>query len=191
MRGFSHPHYSFPLAFCLGVCQYIDMICINCFHAKTAVTNSRAHQKAASIWRRRRCERCRAVFTTYELPTLDAAPIVTKANTSDQTRHTRPFNLGKLTISIARSFHHDKTRADFSSLDLAKTVEQQLIINCPNPSTEDIAALTHQTLKAFDPIAALQYAAQHQLITTTRRPGRPATFSRTCDDQPSQPSSSQ
>ena len=40
---------------------------------------------------------------------------------------------------------------------------------------DDIAAITHSTLKAYDPMAALQYAAQHELITMKRRPGRPST----------------
>ena len=145
------------------------MICINCFHEKTTVTNSRQHKKHPSVWRRRKCSKCQTVFTTYETPSLDGKLII------DHDKNTRPFNLGKLTISIAKSFQHNPEEADFSSLHLAQTIEERLIIEIREPSVDDITAMTHATLKAYDPIAALQYAAQHELIITKRRPGRPST----------------
>ena len=144
------------------------MICINCFHAKTNVTNSRPHKKSPSIWRRRSCQACQAVFTTYERPSLDEQPVLRRDNVSV------PFNIGKLTVSIARSFQHNKQSADYSSYLLAQTIETKLLIHGKNLSTDDIAAITHDTLKQFDPIAALQYAAQHDLLTLKRRPGRPS-----------------
>jgi hypothetical protein len=60
------------------------------------------------------------------------------------------------------------------------------------PSIDDIAAITHTVLKAYDPMAALQYAAQHRLITTKRRPGRPSTaYAQPLRDPSSRPSPSQ
>lgn len=145
------------------------MICINCFHEKTNVINSRQHKKRSSTWRRRACRNCGAVFTTYETPSLDGRLIL------NHTEHTQPFNIGKLTISIAKSFQHDTQSANFASFSLAQTVEERLLANVREPSVDDIAAITHSTLKAYDPMAALQYAAQHELITMKRRPGRPST----------------
>lgn len=144
------------------------MICINCFHAKTSTANSRKHKKQPTTWRRRHCERCGLVFTTYERPSLDDVAILQHDSS------TTPFNLGKLTTSIARSFHHDKQAADHYSLLLAQTVEIKLIMHGKSLSADDIAALAHETLKHFDPVAAVQYAAQHDLMTLRKRPGRPA-----------------
>lgn len=145
------------------------MICINCFHEKTSVTNSRQHKKRPAVWRRRKCDSCGTVFTTYETPSLDGRLII------DHEQQTKPFNLGKLTISIAKSFQHNPLTAEFASYSLAQTVEERLIIEVKQPSIDDIAAVTHSVLKTYDPMAALQYAAQHELITTKPRRGRPST----------------
>ena len=96
------------------------MICINCFHVKTKVVNSRPHTKP-SVWRRRKCNRCQAVFTTYEKPSLDDRPILQNNSQADV------FNIGRLIISISRSFQHDTKAAKYASLHLAETVESKLI----------------------------------------------------------------
>ncbi len=152
------------------------MICINCFHGKTKVTNSRPHKKQSGTWRRRQCESCRHLFTTYEKPALDESIKVLYPGTTKQTTATANFSLSKLTLSIAASFMHDSVARQLHSLSLAETVEQQLINQVGQPSSDDIAATTHQVLKRFDELAALQYAAGHGLVEATRSPhrGRPS-----------------
>ncbi len=150
------------------------MICVNCFHGKTKVTNSRPHKKAAGTWRRRQClnQACGTTFTTYEKPALDDSVSVHYGN--DGTAKAA-FSLSKLTLSIAGSFTHDPVARQLHSLPLAETVEQLLISQVRQPSADDIAATTHQVLKRFDELAALQYAAGHGLVAATRnRRGRPS-----------------
>lgn len=152
------------------------MICINCFHGKTKVTNSRAHKKQSGTWRRRQCESCRHTFTTYEKPALDESIQVyyphgdSKVGTSKA-----PFSLSKLTLSIAASFSHDNIARQLHSLNLAETVEQLLITQTAQPSADDVAATAHLVLKRFDELAALQYAASHGLVEAIRsKRGRPS-----------------
>ncbi len=167
-------HLRFPLAFLIAVCQYIDMICVNCFHGKTKVTNSRSHKKKSGTWRRRQCESCGNVFTTYEKPALDESVTIHYSGTNNS-GVSAPFSLSKLTLSIAASFSHDQVARQLHSLPLAETVEQLLITEVRQPSADDITATTHQVLKRFDELAALQYAAAHGLVETTRRRrGRPS-----------------
>ena len=152
------------------------MICVNCFHGKTKVTNSRPHKKAAGTWRRRQClnTACSITFTTYEKPALDESIAVHYRNGNDS-KTSAPFSLSKLTLSIAASFTHDSVARQLHSLPLAETVEQLLISQVKQPSADDIAATTHQVLKRFDELAALQYAAGHGLVEATRsRRGRPS-----------------
>lgn len=144
------------------------MICINCFHEKTRVTNSRQHKKHPSVWRRRKCEKCQTVFTTKELPAAENLQILQRDKSNS------PFNIGKLVISIGRSFQHNKRLADQYSYDLALTVQEILITQARHPSIDEVSVITHRVLKRFDQMAALQYAAQHDLITHRKRPGRPA-----------------
>lgn len=150
------------------------MICVNCFHGKTKVTNSRPHKKQSETWRRRQCESCRTIFTTYEKPALDEG-VAVHYPTGSKKGVTAPFSLSKLTLSIAASFTHDNAARQLNSLPLAETVEQQLISQVTQPSADDIAAVTHAVLKRFDELAALQYAAAHGLVEATRvRRGRPS-----------------
>lgn len=145
------------------------MICINCFYSRTTVTNSRSAKKTSEVWRRRRCPRCETLFTTYERLSLEQIDIYRSTQ-----KDTTPFSLSKLMLSIATACSHDTTLRERHSLSLAQTVEQLLIRESRAPSTDDIAAVTHQVLQRFDALAALQYAAQHELITSTRQRGRPS-----------------
>jgi transcriptional regulator NrdR family protein len=145
------------------------MFCINCFHPSTAVSNSRPNKKQPQIWRRRTCPKCQIVFTTYERPSLaDNKPV----SLPDGSRDT--FNLGKLILSIASAFSHAPKEASYNSLWLAQTVEDTLSTERQVITPEDIEATTHQVLKKFDELAAIQYAAKHHLISSTRKRGRPS-----------------
>src|SRR6187402_2380194 len=114
-------HLCFPLVFLIAVCQYVDMFCINCFHKSTNVTSSRQNKKQPVIWRRRQCDHCGTVFTTYERPSLaDNKPVILSSGKTDV------FNLGKLILSIAKAFTHAPHEAEYNALWLAQTVEDIL-----------------------------------------------------------------
>ncbi|HMH70394.1 MAG TPA: hypothetical protein VK502_03260 [Candidatus Saccharimonadales bacterium] len=145
------------------------MFCINCFHKNTAVTNSRPLKKHPVVWRRRRCPECGTLFTTYERPSLaDNKPVLLtdgKAAT---------FNLGKLIVSIAKAFSHAPAQIDENVLWLAQTTEDTLSTSKQTITPKIIADTAYSILKRFDELAAVQYAAQHQLISSVRRRGRPS-----------------
>lgn len=145
------------------------MFCVNCFHPTTSVVNSRPNKNQSSVWRRRKCPHCDTTFTTYERPALAENKKVHLADGKDE-----KFNLGKLTLSIAKAFSHAPKEAQYHSLYLAQTVEDTLSSQREALTPDDIAATTHQILKRYDEMAAMQYAIQHTLITSTRRRGRPS-----------------
>lgn len=145
------------------------MFCINCFHTNTSVVNSRPNKKQPQVWRRRNCSNCHTTFTTYERPSLaDNKPITLPDGSTDT------FNLGKLILSITKAFTHSPVDAEYNALWLAQTVEDVLSTERQTITPEDIEATAHQVLKKFDELAAVQYAAQHQLISSTRKRGRPS-----------------
>lgn len=162
--------YGFPLAILIGICQYIDMFCINCFHPTTNVTNSRGKKKHALVWRRRHCPNCGHTFTTHEKPSLEDNQKVHLPSGK-----VASFNIGHLILSIAKAFTHSEKMAKNHSLALAETVEEKLSTQKQIITPEEIAAVTHAVLRQFDELAALQYAAQHDLITSIRKRGRPST----------------
>jgi transcriptional repressor NrdR len=158
------------------------MFCINCFHPTTRVANSRPHKKRPSVWRRRTCPKCQTTFTTYERPSLAENRMITLPS-----GEAGLFNLGRLVISIASAFTHQPDDAKYHSLWLAQTVEDILSTEYPTITPDDIAAVTHQTLKQFDELAAIQYGARHGLIASTRKRGRPSLSERArrSDESPS------
>jgi transcriptional repressor NrdR len=147
----------------------MDMFCINCFHKNTAVINTRAKKKQPLIWRRRKCPACGSVFTTHERPSLAENKKVSLEGST-----TEEFNIGKLILSIAGAFTHAPKSSQYDALWLAQTVEDTLSTQSKTLTPEDIAATTHHVLKKFDELAAVQYAARHQLIISTKRRGRPS-----------------
>lgn len=136
---------------------------------KTKVVNSRTSKKSPVVWRRRQGVHSGDTFTTYERPSLaDNKSILLPDGTEDR------FNLGRLIISIAESFSHDRHAARYDCLWLAQTVEDALSVSPEALTPSTIARTTHTVLKRFDEIAAVQYAARHRLITTVRKRGRPS-----------------
>lgn len=135
----------------------------------TKVVNSRAHKKLPIVWRRRQGIESGVTFTTYERPSLAENKQVICPNGQKDT-----FNLGKLLLSIATAFSHNQKSAQYDSLWLAQTVEDTLSIDPDKLTPHKIATVTYETLQRFDELAAIQYGAQHQLVTSVRRRGRPS-----------------
>lgn len=145
------------------------MFCINCLNPSTNVTNSRPNKKSPQIWRRRLCPICGVVFTTYERPSLSENKKVSLTNGTNE-----EFNIGQLILSISRAFTHAPLEAQKNSLWIAQTAEDTLSISQEELTPRHIATTTYQVLKRYDELAAMQYAAQHQLISSLRRRGRPS-----------------
>ena len=159
---------------------------------KTRVSNSRPHKKQSQVWRRRQCPQCETIFTTYERPASDDLIVTNNvATTCEQ------FNIGKLTLSIARAAQHDQKQAEYDSFALASTIELELLSlaatrSVPNKkdpiqlriSSADIARTAHTVLRRFDELTGMQYAMQHKLVTSVRRRGRPSTIATTDGESP-------
>jgi transcriptional repressor NrdR len=145
------------------------MFCINCFHKNTNVVNSRPQKKHPQVWRRRKCPECDTIFTTHERPSLADNKLIDLPSGKQDT-----FNLGKLILSIAKAYTHAPEEAEYNVFWLAQRVEELLSTEREIITPDDIEAATHTVLKHFDELAAMQYAAQHHLISSVRKRGRPS-----------------
>lgn len=145
------------------------MICINSLNESTKVINSRASRRTPVVWRRREGVRSGTTFTTYERPALaENKKLILLDNKRDI------FNLGRLILSIAAAFTHDKKKAQYDSLWIAQTIEDKLSMSPGDLTPTLIAHTTYETLKNFDEIAAIQYGAKHHIVTSVRKRGRPS-----------------
>lgn len=136
------------------------MVCIYCGSA-TQVINSRHQKRLNQVWRRRRCVRCGAVFTSHEAVDLGATLRV-----SQESGSLAPFDQTALLISIYECCRHRATAiADASAL-------LQTILGQLRPHITDgiikrsaIAATSYEVLKRFDIPAATMYKAYHPFKT--------------------------
>lgn len=147
--------HGFPLGKTIALCQYIDMVCIYCGNP-TQVTNSRHQKQANSVWRRRKCSACVAIFTTIEQPDL------AQAITVRRTTHLEPFQRDLLFVSVYESLRHRK-----SALDDATAITNTIIsllrpfIQQGTLEIEHITEVAASTLDNFDVAAATHYRAFH------------------------------
>ena len=123
--------------------------------ADSKVANSRQQKKSNSVWRRRECKRCHAIWTTEEHFRADS---VFKVSADD---HLLDFAPEKLTTSLYKALKHRKT-AESDAKHLTRTVMnkiqdyQRAII--PKKVIKDT---TLSVLKNYDKLAADLYRATH------------------------------
>ncbi len=142
------------------------MVCIYCT-GNTNVTNSRLQKRTNTVWRRRRCTLCKAVFTTSEGVAYEGALGIT--NTAS---HIVPFERDLLFLSIYEACRH-REYAVKDATALTNTIIAKLYRLQDEPGLIDrdnVIMLTSETLKAFDPIACVHYLAFHPLAKVHSSP---------------------
>lgn len=133
------------------------MVCLYC-NSATRVMNSRPQKRTNSIWRRRQCLECKAVFTTEEAPTFSGSILVNSPATS------RPFSRDQLFVSIYESCKHRKD-AQTAASALTDTVIGKLLPMVSQAAIEraQIVTTAATVLGRFDKAAGVHYAAYHPL----------------------------
>jgi transcriptional repressor NrdR len=132
------------------------MVCIYCGGA-TSVINSRLQRQPNQVWRRRRCELCRAVFSTHEAPDLAGSFMLRISDGS-----LRTFSRDKLFLSIYESCKHRKNAADDSSAITLNIIGR---LNSFSATGEilrkELVEVVLEVLANFDPTAANVYSGLH------------------------------
>lgn len=133
------------------------MVCIYCGHA-TSVTNSRLQKRTNSVWRRRRCQACQAIFSTSER--LDYATTWLVSSTSAQLT---AFSRDKLFLSIYTSCRHRSHPIDDAEALTDTVISKLQKTAIPGvPSKDNIRHHVLTTLELFDKVASTHYAAFHK-----------------------------
>ena len=131
------------------------MVCIYCA-GKTQIGNSRARVRSNSVWRRRSCLTCQAVFTSIETPELSSSLLVQKNDDY------QPFVREKLYISIYNALSESPRRYEHST-QLTSTVIGKLLAGSHGSAIPqiEITNCCSSTLKRFDSSAYLRYVDIH------------------------------
>jgi transcriptional repressor NrdR len=123
--------------------------------SNSKVTNSRPQKKSNSVWRRRECIRCHAVWTTEEHFRADS---VFKVSTDELLLDFAPE---KLTGSLYSALRHRKT-AGSDAKHLSRTVMNSLQdFQRPVIPKQVITDTVIGVLKNYDKLAADLYKATH------------------------------
>ncbi len=132
------------------------MVCIYC-GGQTGVVNSRAQKKNNQVWRRRRCETCKAVFSTQEAAQYNLAWRVRNG------KRLQPFSGLKLFMSLYKSCEHRKTALSDAE-ELTDTVINKLpaLMRDGVISSQDITGAAQIALNRFDKAASSHYQAFHK-----------------------------
>lgn len=138
------------------------MQCPYCGHQDTSVTNSRP-SKNSSIWRRRKCSNCKAIFTTYETTDLSCVLSIK----SDKSKKLRPYSRAKLNFSLLRACEHLLDEQSLSIDYLAGIVEHQALKQAKQGIllSIDMKNIISTVLKRFNTVAFIKYNSAHGLET--------------------------
>ena len=131
------------------------MLCPYCL-SRSGVANSRSHNVAPTVWRRRKCKSCAAVWTTIEKIELSTTHRVR----SMKTNRLQQFQQDKLYISIWKALQHRKQPTAEATALTDTIVAKVLAKKSAIIESSVIQKITIETLGAFDPIAASVYSAQ-------------------------------
>lgn len=139
------------------------MVCIYC-GSETLVTNSRLQRRTNRTWRRRRCQKCGAIFSSLEQVVYEGSIAV-----QNSMSHIVPFSRDQLYVSIYEACKHRASAVTDASA-LSDTILGKLVPSHLNGlvQRDDIVHITEQVLRRFDTAAAVHYAAYHPSHPDTR-----------------------
>ena len=135
------------------------MVCVYCGY-ETRVTNSREQKRSNKVWRRRKCLRCLAIFTTLEEADYSIALRVEEDN------QFKPFLTDLLYTEVLVALEHRKT-AYSDARELTSTIIKNLLASPASPlfKPSDISKATADVLKKFDTRAWHRFAAEHPSVS--------------------------
>lgn len=136
------------------------MVCVYC-GKKTKTTNSRSSRGYAT-WRRKNCNFCNGIFTTYESADLAATHRVLKKSGVIE-----PFYETKITLSILQAINHRK-HSIADAAELTRTVKSKLLPSSPLIGSNEIARVVIMVLRSFDASGAVRYQAFQEPLVNKR-----------------------
>lgn len=137
---------------------FSSMVCIHCGH-KLQVANSRPQRKTNSVWRRRSCPECLAVFTSIEKLDLHKS-IRIRYNP----KHLEPFWRDILFSSVYEACKHRKSPVR-DATELTDTIIAKMLRKKYGSiaTRNQLCAITTEVLKRFDKATASSYIAYHPI----------------------------
>ena len=134
------------------------MLCPHCKELNTQVENSRETKGGSAIWRRRKCTKCKKVFSTYEKIDLDY--LVVEKRSGKRTRYL-PYKLFASIYDAASGGKHvDRGDAATLAHDVVVEIERKILLAQNDVvKTSELIDMTTDALETRDLGACYRYAA--------------------------------
>lgn len=134
------------------------MQCPHCNAQNTQVENSRETKKNAAIWRRRKCVKCKKVFSTYETVGLDY--LVVEKRSGKRTRYLSYKLFASIYDAASGGKHADRGDAATLAQNVLIAIEQRIVVaQMESITTTEIIGMVTDELERVDLGACYRYAA--------------------------------
>jgi transcriptional repressor NrdR len=129
--------------------------CPACSSLDDKVVDSRVADDGAAIRRRRECLGCGRRFTTFER--LEEMPLVVVKRSGQR----QPFDRGKVVAGV-RAAAKNRPIATAAMEALAAEVEEQIRLEGPEVSTQQVGRAVLDRLRGLDDVAYLRFASVYK-----------------------------
>ncbi len=134
------------------------MDCPHCATKDTRVENSRETNKGSAIWRRRKCAKCKKIFSTYESVGLDF--LVVEKKSGKHTRYLSHKLFASIYDAVRGGKHSDRGDAANLAQKTLRAVELEiLLVQNDVIKTSTLINLVTDALETRDLGACYRYAA--------------------------------
>lgn len=134
------------------------MDCPYCQTPNTQVENSRETKKGAAIWRRRKCAKCKKVFSTYETIGLDY--LVVEKRSGKRTRYLSHKLFASIYDALSGGKHSDRGDSATLAHTVLTAIEHRIIVaQMESITTTEIIGMVTDELERVDLGACYRYAA--------------------------------
>ncbi len=138
------------------------MECPYCHSEQTEVTNSRPTLSSTQVWRRRKCNKCKEIFTTHEVVDLSHLVVVKKSGISEV------FSRSKLYSGIYGATIGSKTPDREKVVEkITREVEREILfLKRKRVMSIEVADIILKKLQKTQPATFLRFLAYSKNITS-------------------------
>jgi transcriptional repressor NrdR len=141
---------------------YSYMYCPYCYHPETDVTNSRVTKSNTQVWRRRKCLKCKSIFTTHEIIDLSHIVVIKKSG------KTQSFSRIKLYSGIYGSTIGSKTpHREYLVDKITREVEKDILfLKKKRVSSSQISDIVLYKLRKMHPTSFMRFLSYSKDISS-------------------------
>ncbi|MBL7036707.1 transcriptional repressor NrdR [Candidatus Microgenomates bacterium] len=139
------------------------MNCPYCESSQVMVVNSRKTSMGSQVWRRRRCNKCKLLFTTHENVNLTHLVVIKKDGIKERYSRSKLYS-GVYSAAVSS---RPRERRELVDKIVREAEKRILLLNRKEITSEEIGDMVLHSLKKLSPGVFLGYLTYHKNIEKT------------------------